>query len=345
MSTDSGQQATLGGGVADAVNAARTEIESGAPPSGGTAGGSTGDGKPALPSAPAQAWEPPGWAKNWKEPSRKALEQLYANEANRPHWDPIQKELDGAYGYIGRRDQEFAQYRNKLDPVWETVAPLEQIYGLQGMSLQQGLGQLIQAGQFLAAQPDDAFPYFAQSYRPNEPAKVLQALAKQWGADISQLGQDAPYVDPQISAILTPLQQEVQALKQQQYQARMMQQQQYQRGLLSHVEQFENAKDESGNPLYPHYERVADKMIGILNGKLAESLEDAYEMAVNLDKELAAEIAQKRAQEEAAARQAAAEKAIGASKTVAGKGKPAPSEKRAKSIAEAVRMARAERGD
>lgn len=343
MSTDLGQQATLGGGVADAVNAARSELE-GTPAPGGESGGPVGDGKPALPGAP-KAWETPGWAKNWKEPSRKALETLYANEANRPHWEPIQKELDGAYGYIGRRDQEYAQYRNHMDPIWQAVAPLQEQWGLSGMTPQQGVSQLIQASQYLASKPDDAFPYFAQAYKPSDPGKVLQALAKQWGADVSQLAQDQPYVDPHISAMLTPIQQELQALKQQQHQARMMQQQQYQSALLGHVEQFENAKDESGAPLYPHYERVADKMIGILNGKLAERLEDAYEMAVNLDKELAGEIAQKRAQEEAATRQAAAEKAIDASKSVAGKGKPSPHERRAKSIADAVRMARAERGD
>ena len=340
MSTGESQQATLGGGVADAVNAAREEIESGIP----AASGATGDGKPALPAAPEKAWEIPGWAKNWKEPSRKALEALYANEGNRAHWDPIQKELDGAYGYIGRRDQEYAQYRQAMDPIWQTVSPLEQAYGLQGMSLQQGLSRMIQAGNFLATQPDQAFPWFAQSYKPNDPGKVLQALAKQWGADVSQLWQDA-YVDPNISALLTPLQQEVQALKQERQQARMMQQQQYQRSILGQIEQFENAKDESGNPLYPHFERVYDRMTGLLNGKLAQGLEDAYEQAILLDKELVAEIAQKRAQEEAAARAAAAEKAIEASKTVAGKGKPNSSEKRAKSIAEAVRMARAERGD
>lgn len=340
MSTGESQQATLGGGVADAVNAARTEIESGAAPE-----IKGGDGKPALPAAPEKPWDPPGWSKNWKEPSRKALEALYGNEANRPHWEAISKELDGAYGYIGRRDQEYSQYRNQMDPIWNTVGPLEQVYGLQGMTLQQGLSQLIQAGQFLASQPDNAFPWFAQAYRPNDPGKVIQALAKQWGTDVAQLSQDAPYVDPQVSAMLGPLQREVQELRQFQHQARMQQQQQQQAALLGQIEQFENAKDESGNALYPHFERVYDRMVGLLNGRLAQGLQDAYEQAISLDRDLVAEIAQKKAQEDAAARAAAAEKAIEASKTVAGKGKPNASEKRAKSIAEAVRMARAERGD
>ena len=69
------------------------------------------------------AWEAPGWTKRWKEPSRNALKALRDHPGARTHLDPLLKELDETYSYVGRRDNEFAQYRRQLDPIAEVIAP------------------------------------------------------------------------------------------------------------------------------------------------------------------------------------------------------------------------------
>ena len=107
-------------------------------------------------------WEAPGWSKRWKEPSRKALEALHAHQEARAHLDPLLKELDETYSYVGRRDNEFAQYRRQLDPIAEVIAPYVQQYQLQRMSPQQGLQQLFATADSLRSNPDQTFPWLAQ---------------------------------------------------------------------------------------------------------------------------------------------------------------------------------------
>lgn len=77
--------------------------------------------------------------------------------------------------------------------------------------------------------------------------------------------------------------------------------------------------DESGSPKAPHFNRVFDRMIGLARGGLVNSIQDAYEMAVSLDKELQAEIAQEGQKQAALAKAAEAKKALDASKTVKSK--------------------------
>ena len=82
------------------------------------------------------------------------------------------------------------------------------------------------------------------------------------------------------------------------------QQAQYNR-LIEEVRSFETAVDESGNPKAPHFNRVFDRMVGLARGGLVNSIQDAYEMAVSLDKELQAELAEEARKQEALAKESA----------------------------------------
>jgi hypothetical protein len=50
--------------------------------------------------------------------------------------------------------------------------------------------------------------------------------------------------------------------------------------------EFGTRKDASGNPMYPHFEKVRGKMAQLLESGLAEDLEGAYTKCVRLDDEL-----------------------------------------------------------
>lgn len=77
---------------------------------------------------------------------------------------------------------------------------------------------------------------------------------------------------------------------------------------------FENAKDTSGNPLYPHYQTVKGDMALLLESGKAQDLKHAYNMALRLHDDLfEAEMEAKRKADDTA-RQEAQRKAVAAAK-------------------------------
>lgn len=203
-------------------------------------------------------------------------------------------------GYITRQQQEHADYRKRLDPIYETIKPYEGYWAQQGMSPETGVRQLLSYAEALA----------------RDPASVIPQLAQMYGVDLQSLVAEQPYVDPQVSA----LQQQLQMMQQAQHQqVQQVQQQQYHR-LTEEIRAFETAADEQGNPKAPHFTRVWDSMLRLANGGLAKNIQEAYEKAVALDSELQAEIAADRAKKDAATRAAEAKKALDASRGVRSKG-------------------------
>jgi hypothetical protein len=115
------------------------------------------------------------------------------------------------------------------------------------------------------------------------------------------------------------LQSQLQQLQQQQQMSvQQSQQAQYNR-LMDEIRSFETAADEHGNPKAPHFNRVFDRMVGLARGGLVNSIQEAYEMAVNLDKDLQSEMAEDARKQEALAKAAEAKKAADASRTVKSK--------------------------
>lgn len=253
---------------------------------------------PEAPPIPAELppLEPPAmWGKQYKElfsqiaqtPEQRAYAEAWLNQ-----WKETQ-------GYITKRDQEFADYRKRLDPIYERIAPYEQYWAMQGMTAEQGVTQLLSYAEALA----------------RDPAGMIPQLAQMYGVDLQQLVQEQPYVDPEVAA----LKQQLAELQQAHYQREQYQQQEQHNRLIEEVRAFETAVDEQGNPKHPHFNRVFDRMIGLARGGLAQSLQDAYEMAVSLDPELQAEITQQKAQAQAATQTAEAKRAVEASRTVRSK--------------------------
>jgi hypothetical protein len=289
----------------------------------------------------------PGWAKRWKEPSRKALEALYQREDVVPHWEAIQSELDETYQYFGKQGQEYGEYRKRADPILSIASKYEPQYRIQGMTLEQGVGQLFQAAEYLATNPDEALPWLAANYSPRDAAAVVRNLAQAWGVDLAQASQDAPYVDPTIQQMVTPLQQQLQAVQEQLMWRDQQERERTRHAVVEQISRFEDATDASGQPLYPHLRRVFPAMAQAFKAGFVNDLASAYQFAVRNDPELGQEIeqqrleeARKRALEEAAARSEQTAAAKAASRNIGGKGIANDGgKKRRLSISDAIKQA------
>lgn len=295
------------------------------------------------PAAPEPAWEAPGFSKRWKEPSRNALKALHDHAEARAHLAPILEELEGTYGYIGRRDNEFATYRKQFDPIAEAINPYVQGFQMRGMSPQQGIQQVLAFADALSQDPDQTFPYLAGMYKPRDAGQALKALAQAWGADLNQVTQDAPYIDPQVTQLLGGYRNELSQMRDYLFQQQQGQHQAMQASVLNHIAAFEDAADESGKPKYPHFRKVYDDMVMLINlGRVDRNdpnvLAKAYDMAVRFNPELGASIAEKQALEAAARQTAEAKQAAEASRNVSGKPKGQPKAGRL-TIEEAMRAA------
>lgn len=123
-------------------------------------------------------------------------------------------------------------------------------------------------------------------------------------AEFLQQGGQLPQFNPNAPQRQAPAQQapDVRALVQAELEAHTIKQQ---------VQQFQEAKDAKGDPLYPHYETLKQTMIGLLQSGAAADLPRAYKLAVRTDDILLQQ------ELDAKAADSAAEKAAAASARVA----------------------------
>ena len=285
----------------------------------------------------APAWEAPGWSKRWKEPSQKALNALYSHPEARAHLDALLPELEETYSYTGRRDQEFAQYRKMFDPIGNAIGPYVQQFQMNGMTPEAGITQTLAFADALARNPDNTFPTLAQMYKPQNAGQVIQALAQAWGADLGQVTQEQPYIDPAVQQMLGGLTQRFSTIEQALFHQHQQGQQAQQAAVLQEIQAFETATDESGAQKHPHFRTVFEDMVQLVQLGRARSVGDAYTMAVRLNPELSASIGEKQALDSAARQTAAAKQAQGASRNVSGK--PNGRDTAPSSIEEAMRAA------
>lgn len=132
-----------------------------------------------------------------------------------------------------------------------------------------------------------AIRYLTNMYQQlsTDPEGTLRALAEQTGVDLFESNYDfdldddseTNYSDPRIDQLLKEREQE----KRQAQQTQMQQ-------LAKQVSEFETAKDEQGNLKHPFFNQVRQKMALIHQSGGADTLEEAYRMAVAGDPDLSA---------------------------------------------------------
>lgn len=332
MTTDESQHASIDDALDAAIAAdASTDV---VPATEGDAAPLTPEVPEGAPTAPA--FELPAYTARWNADARTALEKLGLSDEHRPLLQNVLKQYEESDKFLGQRNNELGELRKRFEPLWEVVAPYEKQYALQGMTLQQGVRQLFQGAEFLRQSPDQALPWLAQTYRPREPTKVLQALATAWNADLGAAAQDAPYIDPAYQQMVQPLQQELQQLRQWQQQQEQQGRTSQQTALIEELRSFEAETDDNGNPKHPYLNEVFNEMVAIANTPGAiksknarEAIAEAYAKACRLNDTISeriaadkAKAAEEQARKDAAARTAATNKTAQAAATVTGKGKP-----------------------
>ncbi len=189
-----------------------------------------------------------------------------------------------------RRSQEAAELKRTAEPFLNAIAPYRQYLEQIAPQVRQTPDQMI--GAILSAE------HTLRTGNPQQKAQAFAQLAQQYQVDLAALtgGQQAAYHQPQQPAF-DPYAQRLTALEQRLQQEREEQQA---RETSIQIDNFKNAKDETGQPKYPHFERLRSAMaLSLANNEVA-TLDEAYAKAYGPIKELV--------ESEVAARQTAAEK-------------------------------------
>ncbi len=219
--------------------------------------------KPAEAKAPAAPVVAPPVAPKVPRPSswKKELE---------PQWDTLTPELQA---YVQQREREYqtgvSTYKTEADRaqgVMQAIAPFEPILQQNNIPVGQWITNLGRAHHTLAmGSPQDKVALVANIIRANnvDGNALFQILSGQ------QPMPQAP--QPPAPPPITP--QDIDARIQQAVTAREVQ---------HAYKAFTEAKDEKGNPKYPHVEAVKGTMAGLLQADLAQDYPSAYDAALRM---------------------------------------------------------------
>jgi hypothetical protein len=230
--------------------------------------------------------------------------------AVKAQWSDLKPEVQQAFSKLEESVQtakaEWGRKGERLNRYDEILAPHLDKWAMRGLDAYTGIQALVAAQNTLDADPVKGIIEIARSYGVT-PAHLAQAFglsqtsAPQPGAE----GHPAPTAMPDLSAALQPLAQQVQTLQQQLQQSQQASEAAEIAKARAQVEAFAN------DPANLYFENVRDRVAVLLETKQAETLADAYQMAIWADPTVRpllldqqAKEAQRAAQE-AAARQAA----------------------------------------
>lgn len=221
---------------------------------------------PATESAPTSAplLAPQSWAADayeaWNQTPRRAQEEF------------VKRENDLRRGMQQATDQATQVQRNFAD-VDEALSPFR---------------ELIDSGRVSRGQIIKNFAWYQQRMdNPETRAQTFAEMAASYGHSLSELEQQAA-AQPQEPSYVREIRQQNQQLMQMFQQQGQAAQQNQQQAVLSEIEAFAAATDQSGNALRPHFAHVHDDMIALLPGIKAANrnwnnqqlLQAAYERAV-----------------------------------------------------------------
>jgi hypothetical protein len=118
------------------------------------------------------------------------------------------------------------------------------------------------------------------SYLTTDPKQAIQALAQQFGIDLSAVVNTAAESEP-LDPTLAALQNKVAGLEQHLTNDVQTRQQAQFTQVQGQIAEFRDAKDSAGNLKYPYFALVEPHMAELINGKKASGIEIAYEKAVS----------------------------------------------------------------
>lgn len=263
---------------------------------------------------------PEFWGPEHKEIFTKlqAIEHAEAQEIARQaaqswhdQWKNDQKYITQKSQTLAEEKRQYEQQLQEYNQVQKALEPIRDIWASQGVAAPIGIAQMAYWGKLLHT----------------DPKALITEVANYSGLDLNQVVEDQPYIDPHIQQELGSLKQQNQQLQQaiggfQQGQ----QQQQQNQAIFQQVAAFEQDVDDNGQLKHPYVEEVAKDMVDLLfiqnNG--INTLEDAYQRAVQFNPDIQAKLQAEQEKEKAKARQAQAQKAKEAATRTNSKTKDAP---------------------
>ena len=173
------------------------------------------------------------------------------------------KAMEGDYT---RKNQELSTIRRRSEAVDDALDPYREEFSQAGLDDAGAIRQLASWHASLRSNPKEA----------------IQKLATMYGADLTQTEEVDEFADPAIAAV----QKELQEMKQMQSRNEQQAQQTQQEKLRTQIQDFEEAKDESGSLKHPHFQAVYEDMTTLIKNGLAKGLDDAYTKATAWHPEL-----------------------------------------------------------
>lgn len=177
-------------------------------------------------------------------------------------------------GDYTRKTQELAEQRKGVEPLVQEVGKWTNYLTQLGMKPEQAFSQMLTT------------EFTLRTGTPEQKANALAYLAQLYGVNIPSSqggeGQGKPAFDPSVTQLhqtVAGLQSQLQQYKQQR------EADEYQRA-QAEFNAFGQTKDTTGNPRYPHFDRVKDTIIQLVANGHADSWEVAYDRAVRLDDDL-----------------------------------------------------------
>ncbi len=241
---------------------------------------------------PGKAQKPPVEQQQVQAPVQQAQRMPPPSSWKKDHWsswDKIATENPQLAEYLNQREGEFAKGVSTYKQEYENVKPLaDAIQPLMPTLQQYG----IQPAQWITAMGNAHHQLVFGS--PQQKLQMFAKLAKDYQVPLQALYDSQAQQQFLMQQQIAPPQpqQDVRALVQEQF---------VEMSAKTDLQQFQEAKDAGGNPLYPHYNTVRNTMAQLLEANLAQDLKSAYDKALRMHDDIW--------QSEQAKTQAAAQKA------------------------------------
>jgi hypothetical protein len=243
---------------------------------------------------------------HWAEEIRSAFDK--ADPATQQVWLDQQKEFQRGFNNVAQEAAQLRRYQQDNIGVQKVLDQVIPSWQAQGMTAEQGLGQLVQLGMAYASNPQ----------------QTLIHLAEMAGLDLNTLGEDAPYRTSDDIARDARLQEFESRLAEQD--KRLAQERQTQ--LESEINAFQAETDTDGSLKHPYFAESMDDIASLFRSGFTGTLEQAYEQVVWTNPEtrakMVASIPANKVPQTDQSRTAAAEKAQAASSQRVKQARPAP---------------------
>jgi hypothetical protein len=206
--------------------------------------------------------------KNWAAEDKAAFEEL--DEKSRKLYLKRYKEMEGGFT---KKTQGLAEERKVAENFKKAISSHEEHLRNLGVDPFQAVDKLLATERLF------------RTGTPGQKAQALQKLINDYQIQTNiaqQEQQQHQYADPNLNDFREEL------IRQRQYLAYMQQEKEQQatREVLGVIESFSTAKDKSGDLKHPHFDAVREVMGDLINKQLATDINDAYEKAVILNKDL-----------------------------------------------------------